>query len=296
MVDQAVIFDTRQRDSRGERIFTAADLQRPGTGTVTRVDTRFATTRPPALSYIGNTLVLAFTADGIVNIATPVNPPGSPPPDPSSNPYIPSFVGSVPATTTVGAAQPGSPGAVQADAGAPYLHHVLENIYLAAARRSPQGSVDIQVLGSGDGLAWNTEVATIRGITASQPVDPSIAGPPSQMVVAYRATAAAGTVVWVNGGTFSLDTRTVQAVGAAFGPGPSQVTLLTCADPSLIVRGHGGDTAVPAGGRVAVATDGNPTLLCGAGATIDPQCPASTKFVTITRPPGSSNFGLKCWS
>jgi hypothetical protein len=290
LVYQLLIRDTGNFDSRGGRIFQV----RP----ITQMDTGVATPRPPALSFIGTSLVLAFIGQGgVVNVTTPSNSPAGS--DPFNSPFMPTFKPAAAATTTVRAAQARNSTSVLSDGGAPYLHNILDNIYLATARSAQQGGVDVHVLQSGDGATWNTEVFNFHA-TADAPVDPSIAGPVSQMVVAYRGAAATGTTVNINGGgTVTLDTQTDRSVAGTYGPGPSVAERLTCAEPNLVARTSNGDVPIPisaGGGTVPmeVSNSGNLTLLCGANATIDAGCPANTTLVTIKRGPQPA-FALECW-
>ncbi|MEZ5833379.1 MAG: hypothetical protein R3D05_19565 [Dongiaceae bacterium] len=277
VVGRIGIAPTGAVDGRGISTYVATDL-----GVVT---TPFTSTAPPALSYVDGSLVLAFLdSSGKVSVAMSTTGVA--------------FGPSVLATTPITQAQAPGTTNIATDAGGPYLSHVVSGIALAAAKIDQQGSVDIHVMESAGGVAFTSSIADIENVASALPfpVEPSIAGPVSEMVIAHRRPSAMGTIATVNGGDFLLDTMTNRAVGAASGPGPTVATTLSCADPALTARIGTTDTAVPLGGATTVRTHGSDVaLLCGSGAPQMAGCASGTNIVIIKRGTQAGRYALSCW-
>jgi hypothetical protein len=184
-------------DCRQEsRVITAYTVGRIGNV----VNTGLTTDRAPTLSFVGNNLVLAFVPPGTNAVSIATSPDGN--------------------TFTA----PRGTG-VLCDAGAPYLNNML-GLYMATAevRTDIRGSsaVHIKILTSTDGLTWRTVRIIDSGANpATGTVNPAIAGPESDMLVAYRTEGQSATSVRRNGGSGQpsvIQTNTNGSFSLTWGP------------------------------------------------------------------------------
>ncbi len=169
------------------------------------INTGLTTHRAPTLSFVDGTLVLAFTPlnSATLSVATSINGTAF--------------------TTPTPALVNGSP--ITCDAGAPYLNNML-GLFLATAEvktLTPSSiGIDIKILSSRDGLNWTLiRIIDSGNGTATGTVNPSIAGPESEMIVAYRTDGQRETSVRRSGGIGnpqSFPTDTLGSVGLAWGP------------------------------------------------------------------------------
>ncbi len=238
-------------------------------------NTALTTTLPPTLSFLRSNLVLGFVDQtGSINVAT------------SSNGV--DFARAV--TVTSGGA------AIVSHAGAPYFHENGGTLFLATAVESLNTSIDIHLWASEDGTIFrpertiNTGAGVWRGL-----LNPAIAGSQAEMLVAHRADGQRGTiVVRPDGSLVILASVTMEGVGFAYGPGPSENKRLSCAQPILVVTGSGSDVMIPSGGTATVDTNSDLTLRCGSSPATNAQCPGSTRTAVVERT-SSSAFNVECW-
>lgn len=182
-----------QTDGRGVTEYTVSPV-----GTVTGLGV--TSPQPPAVSYVEDSLVVAFR-DGAGLLRTLLSTDGgttfTPPP------------GNV-ATTN------GAP--VRSDT-APAMHNSVGTLFLATTDQARvPGSTDIRGWTSRDGLAWTPVSSLNAGSSLLSSYEPAIAGPQSEQVLAYPTPGQTTTTVAVGGGSLTLQTGTHRSVGLAHGP------------------------------------------------------------------------------
>jgi hypothetical protein len=271
-----------EQEGRGSESITKFRISR--TGNV--INTGLNTLRAPTLSFRDNNLILAFVPAGSDSLSIATSSNGT------------TFSSPVAATVN------GSP--ILCNAGAPYFHNSVGTLYLATPEIRTGGSttassnaVDIKISSSAspDGVNW-TPVRTIDSGTgaAGGMVNPAIAGPESEMLVAFRTNGQSGTtVVRGSGGPSNFATETNEGVGLAWGLGPTQTARLSCGDPNLTVQSRTGDVPIPFGAKVTVHTSGDPAFKCGTPPTqMNVGCPSNTTQVDIKRG-NTGDFTVACW-
>jgi hypothetical protein len=230
----------------------------------------------PALSHLGDRLVLAFTAAASSNVVVTTSGDGT------------AF------TPAVAATAGGAP--INSASGAPFLHNSLGTLFLAVTDNPPTSTTDIAILSSTDGVTFVgvRRIPRVGNPLVGGDIDAAVTGPPSELIVAHRTHLQSTTTVWLDGGSTTLPTDTHLGVGLAFGPGPTQTARVACSDPVLVARGSSRDVTIPAGMSGSVDANGDITLVCGALAPLRPGCPGNTRQVLVTR--GSTgNAFVECW-
>ncbi|MEK7724719.1 MAG: hypothetical protein AAB336_10250, partial [Acidobacteriota bacterium] len=159
----------------------------------------------PSRSFVEGTLVLAFIplSSTTLSVATSTN--------------------GITFTSPTRALVNGTP--ITCDAGAPYINNML-GLFLATAEVktvTPSSTgIDIKLFSSRDGINWTLMRTIDSGTgTSTGTVNPAIAGPESEMLVAYRTDGQRATSVRRSGGIGnpqSFPTDTDGSVSFAWGP------------------------------------------------------------------------------
>lgn len=168
-------------------------------------NTGLTTQRAPSLSFVEGTLVLAFI---------PLN---------STTLSVATSTNGITFTSPTRALVNGTP--ITCDAGAPYINNML-GLFLATAEVktvTPSSTgIDIKLFSSRDGINWTLMRTIDSGTgTSTGTVNPAIAGPESEMLVAYRTDGQRATSVRRSGGIGnpqSFPTDTDGSVSFAWGP------------------------------------------------------------------------------
>lgn len=176
------------------------------------------TSRPPTISYLGDSVLIAFVettqnAGSVIRII------------PALNGNV--FTGALTAN--------GPSGLLRSRAGAPSFYNSLGTLFLATAEPAAN-KVAISVLRAVDRLQW-VEVRNVPDLIdisriSSGSVDPAIAGPESEMTIAYPTVetdqitgqSRIGTAVLLSGRSTNpmfIATDTPHSVGISHGPGPN---------------------------------------------------------------------------
>ena len=192
-----------QQDGRGVTRYTSNWVG----GTL--ADTGLATPKAPALSYVGNTMVVVFAvpaAQGPTPLQLAASTSGV------------MFTAPVPIL---------SGGSAVTSIGAPYLNHsATGDVFLATGVEGPgPGQVNLTIFGPSPAPASPAVVFPLLSTTprvasafaGGARFDPAIAGTGSEMTMAFRADAGNGTTVISPSGTLTLQTLTNRGVGLTRG-------------------------------------------------------------------------------
>jgi hypothetical protein len=171
----------------------------PGPGSIApMVNTGVVTSRAPTISYVGNQLVLAFQESSSNQVRILTSSDGV---TWTASPGVPVVVAGAPLTTEA----------------SPYLSNSLGTLYLATTASNPGRIV---VSSTSDGINWTPLSPGSVGVAGWSDADPSIAGPPEAMVVAYPNGSGLQkvTLLGSSAGPESVATNSTQGVGVVQGP------------------------------------------------------------------------------
>lgn len=207
--------------------------------------------------------------------------------------------GTTPMTATVATSETGAMPFVStrtglvSDGGAPYVNNSIGDLLLAVGRITSNGSVDLDVFTSSDGMTF-APVRTIPSVSSALPglISPAISGTAAENLVAFHSNGAQSTTVDINGNQIHLSAGTEGSVSIAHGPGPHATAEHSCAEPFLMVSGDPDSVTLSANESGSVSTNGDAELQCGSFQA-PAGCPSNTKRVRVFRTlPGVI---VECW-